>query len=98
MDEPMTLDEAIQHAWDAFERKDLCKECRDEHRQLALWLEELRDTRLKKVSHGHWIYRGTEKGFFCSNCGGGCLLNLESDWHESSYCPHCGARMGNGIS
>ena len=67
MDEPMTLNEAIQHAWKAFDRKDLCEECRSEHKQLALWLEELRDTRSDKAPHGHWIYRGTEKGFFCSN-------------------------------
>lgn len=94
----MTLDAAIQHAMEAFEREDLCEECRKEHKQLAEWLEELRDTRSARVPRGHWIYRGTEKGYFCSNCNGGCLLNLESDWHESLYCPHCGARMKNGIS
>lgn len=38
----MTLDEAIKHARDTAEnRTDLCDECRDEHRQLAEWLEQL---------------------------------------------------------
>lgn len=49
--------------------------------------------RVETVPHGHWIYRGEEKGYFCSHCGGGCLLNLESDWHQSTNCPHCGAKM-----
>ena len=40
-----------------------------------------------------WEWRGKQKGYFCSNCGNGCLLNYESDWHKSERCPHCGARM-----
>lgn len=89
----MTLDEAIQHALEASERQDLCEECREQHKQLAGWLSELREVRAERMPHGHWIYRGFEKGYFCSNCGGGCLMNLESDWHESTHCPHCGAKM-----
>jgi type II secretory pathway component PulL len=39
----MTLEEAIKHARDTAEnRTDLCDECRDEHKQLAEWLEELK--------------------------------------------------------
>ena len=48
------------------------------------------------IPHGQWIqwiFRGTDRGYYCSNCGGGCLLNLESDWHKSTHCPHCGAKM-----
>ena len=41
----------------------------------------------------YWEWRGKDKGFFCSHCGSGCLLNYESDWFESDYCPHCGAKM-----
>ena len=89
----MTLDEAIRHALEASERQDLCEDCREQHKQLAGWLSELREARAERMPHGHWIYRGFEKGYFCSNCGGGCLLNLESDWHESTHCPHCGANM-----
>lgn len=98
MEESMKLESAIQHALKASERDDLCTECRSEHKQLATWLEELREIRSCRDNHGHWIYRGTEKGYLCSACGGGCLLNLESDYHESAYCPHCGAKMENGIS
>lgn len=43
--------------------------------------------------HAHWIDRGKDKGYFCSNCECGCLLNLDSEWHDSKYCPHCGAKM-----
>lgn len=91
--EPMTLDFAIQHALEASRREDLCESCREEHEQLAGWLMELREIRADRMPHGYWIYRGTERGYFCSNCGGGCLLNYESDWHESTHCPHCGAKM-----
>lgn len=42
----MTLDDAIRHCYEVFnERSDMCKECREEHRQLAKWLEELKEGR-----------------------------------------------------
>lgn len=44
------------------------------------------------VKHGRWIDRGRE-GLFCSVCNSRCLLNYESDYHPSAYCPHCGAKM-----
>jgi hypothetical protein len=39
---PMTLDQAIQHALEVAEKSDTCKECGDEHKQLAEWLQELK--------------------------------------------------------
>ncbi len=45
------------------------------------------------VRHGRWIWRGNDKGWFCSECESGCLLNMESDWHKSDWCPHCGCKM-----
>lgn len=45
------------------------------------------------VVHAQWIYRGEEKGYQCSACQSFCLLNYESDWCKSEYCPHCGAKM-----
>lgn len=45
------------------------------------------------VKRGHWISHGKNSPFTCSCCGSGCLLNYESDWHESDFCPHCGAKM-----
>lgn len=43
--------------------------------------------------YGHWVYVSREKGFICSCCKSRCLLNYESDWCESDYCPHCGTPM-----
>ena len=40
----MTLDEAIVHAREVAAQLGCC-ECADEHRQLAEWLEELRERR-----------------------------------------------------
>lgn len=45
------------------------------------------------VKHGHWIDNGPDKPPTCSRCGGGALLNYESDYHKSDACPHCGAKM-----
>ena len=45
------------------------------------------------VRHGRWIWHSEERGYLCSECGSGCLLNYESDWHKSDWCPHCGAKM-----
>ena len=44
--EIISIDEAIRHCYETyFERDDLCRECRKEHKQLAKWLEELRESR-----------------------------------------------------
>lgn len=56
--------------------------------------KEALPTDLAPIVYAQWEWRGNNRGYFCSNCGGGCLLNYESDWHESDYCPHCGAIMG----
>lgn len=43
----MTIDEAIAHAKEtAYTRTDLCDECREEHKQLAQWLTELKELRI----------------------------------------------------
>lgn len=52
----MTLDEAIEHAIDVAKKK-ICKECANEHAQLAAWLTELKERRkngkheLQKILH-----------------------------------------------
>lgn len=44
--EIISIDEAIRHCYETyFERDDLCRECRKEHKQLAKWLEELKESR-----------------------------------------------------
>lgn len=37
----MTIDEAIKHCEEVANRHGGCKECADEHRQLAEWLDKL---------------------------------------------------------
>ena len=63
----MTLDEAIKHAEEVAEEKEeqaweaqlqeeyrTCKDCAQEHRQLAEWLKELKQLR-KQTKTGRWI-------------------------------------------
>lgn len=43
--EIISIDEAIRHCYETyFERDDLCRKCRKEHKQLAKWLEELKES------------------------------------------------------
>lgn len=42
----MTLDEAIAHAKELSENQSMCEDCREEHKQLAAWLEELKQYKL----------------------------------------------------
>lgn len=44
----MTLDEAIVHAKELSENQSVCNDCREEHKQLAGWLEELKEYKSKK--------------------------------------------------
>ena len=44
----MNIDEAIRHAKEISENQYICKECKDEHKQLAEWLEELSAMREKE--------------------------------------------------
>ena len=55
--------------------------------------DELPIAKYVPLKQGQWEYKGEQKGYFCSVCRSGCLLNMESDWHLSKYCPHCGAYM-----
>lgn len=44
----MTLDEAINHAKKVYENQSVCEDCREEHKQLAEWLEELKRNKDKE--------------------------------------------------
>ena len=53
---------------------------------------------VQEVRHGYWIEDiGAEKGCFCSVCGSGWLITLESDYYKSDFCPNCGARMDGDV-
>lgn len=51
---------------------------------------------MMEVRYAHWVDHGRDNPPTCSNCGGRALLNYESDYCESTNCPHCGARMDGG--
>lgn len=44
----MTLDEAIVHAKELSESQSVCEDCREEHKQLADWLKELKQYKEEK--------------------------------------------------
>lgn len=44
----MTLDDAIIHAKELSESQSVCEDCREEHKQLAEWLEELKRNKGKE--------------------------------------------------
>lgn len=49
----MTLDEAIKHCHEVAEKCECNCECGKEHLQLAEWLEELQERRLKEKYDGN---------------------------------------------
>ena len=77
------------------DRYDSCRECAADHRQLAGWLEELKEFRAGKVCrpHGTWIEDVTDEqymvrhGWKCSVCG------KRQTFGTPNYCMMCGARM-----
>lgn len=117
----MTLDEAIQHchevakenrkaaleyarayAWDAAHG---CRECANEHEQLADWLAELKQRREdanrqpKTVRHGRWILCKDQYNvdndngnyaYYCSCCK---HQDVHAESAKVSFCWNCGADM-----
>ena len=48
----MTLDEAIEHLEDSIKNKEFsCESCKEEHKQLLVWLKELRNLKEKKMTN-----------------------------------------------
>lgn len=63
----MTLDEAIIHSKELAENQSICKDCREEHKQLAAWLEELkqyREERIQETNLDHFKQEILEKGLW----------------------------------
>lgn len=56
-------------------------------------IDEAPTIEAEPMRHGRWIWKGNDKGYFCSECGSGCLLDMDSDWFKSEGCPHCRAKM-----
>lgn len=63
----MTLDEAIIHAKELAENQSICKDCREDFKQLAAWLEELkqyREERIQETNLDHFQQEILEKGLW----------------------------------
>lgn len=110
----MTLDEAIKHAEKVAEEKEAqaweaqlqeeyrtiktCKECAEEHRQLAEWLKELKSLKEKDeakavryegdgYADGAMVYDMA----FCPNCEH--EFEEDSENWECDFCPNCGQKL-----
>ena len=65
----------------------------EEHKQLAEWLEELKQLR-NRTKTGHWIDYSEEGFVECSECG--ASTNCDGNINELHFCFSCGARMNKG--
>lgn len=92
----MTLDAAIIHAKELSESQLVCKDCREEHKQLAGWLEE--ETCTNESEYDSMDY------FKCSNCGIELgeyrQFEIDEDYgdryghqYRPKYCPNCGSKI-----
>lgn len=58
------------------------------------------------VRHGKWVKSRSPGGTLLCNCSvcGDSAISQDNDWgdviyyHETDFCPYCGARMDGGIS
>ena len=70
-----------------------CKNCAEEHRQLANWLKELKQLR-EQEKKGHWIDHSDEGFVECSECGS--ATNCDGNIADLHFCFSCGAKMEEG--
>jgi len=111
----MTLDEAIKHAEEVAEEKDMqagfdtdypcyqmsdaernqCKECAEEHRQLAEWLKELKQLREQRT--GEWrrmsdLPEDEDDRYQCSRCDNVIhYLSKKNLYTFNRWCGRCGS-------
>lgn len=93
--EPYFIEQAISAITELISRAEAA-EARAEAAEARAEAAEEKAANSRKVVRGRWIWKGQDKGFECDQCHGRCLLNYESDWHKSDFCPHCGADMRGG--
>ena len=90
--------------------KEGCIQCAADHRQLAEWLTELKERRAADVKRGYWkdIMMSEATGWdlsltggrdevletVCSVCSDCCAFDGDGEPYLSTYCPNCGAYMG----
>ncbi|WP_462349225.1 hypothetical protein [Holdemanella biformis] len=92
----MTLDEAIAHAKELSENQSMCEDCREEHKQLAEWLEQLRDYKnifeeKQETNYEHF------KDEVIENCGFTfALVDGKPCQCSGVSCCNCGFSTGHG--
>lgn len=75
----MTLDEAIVHAKLLSEDQSVCENCREEHKQLAAWLEELNE--YKSIFEEEHQFDGNSFGFlYFKMYSNSTLKRMTKDW------------------
>lgn len=90
----MTLDEAISHCKEVQERDDLCTSCKEEHQQLADWLEDYKvlKERATPKKPNQTVYNA-----FCPNCKQALGRQFAIDAIQGimcrQYCPNCGQAL-----
>ena len=70
-----------------------CTKCAADHRQLAVWLKELKELKaadVQPVKRGRWVTVRVDgdSETICNNC-------YENTIMRTDFCPHCGAKMTN---
>ena len=93
----MTLDEAIVHAKELSEDQSVCEDCREEHKQLAEWLEELKQYKEEKPEIKQETNYEHYKDEIVENCGFTFAL-VGGKPHKCSEvdCCDCGFSTGHG--
>lgn len=75
----MTLDEAIDHSKELSEDQSVCEDCREEHKQLAEWLEELNE--YKSIFEEEHQFDGNSFGFlYFKMYSNSTLKRMTKDW------------------
>ena len=95
----MTLDEAIVHAKELSENQSVCVDCREEHKQLAAWLDELKQYKEEKPEIKQETNYEHYKDEIIENCGFTFAL-VGGKPHKCACvnCNDCGFSTGHGCT
>ena len=89
----MTLDAAIVHAKELSESQSVCDDCREEHKQLAEWLEELKQYKEEKTETNYEHFEDE----IIKNCVWSfALVDGKPNQCNGVSCCNCGFSTGHG--
>lgn len=95
----MTLDEAIVHAKELSESQSVCVDCREEHKQLAAWLDELKQYKDEKQETKQETNYEHYEDEIIENCGFTfALVDGKPCQCSGVSCCDCGFSTGHGCS